>query len=104
MTVLIHRFELTDNWEDTIFPEVAYWRGEETNVAGEKGASEDEINEPLSNVPEIASYQEATSGLHNVLHFLETNGNMKINSQKLLLMYKVIGLSKGEASRSSQTF
>ena len=27
-----------------------------------------------------------------------------MNSQKLLLMYKVIGLSKGEASRSSQTF
>ena len=28
----------------------------------------------------------------------------QMNSQKLLLMYKVIGLSKDEVSRSSQTF
>lgn len=36
-----------------------------------------EINEPLANVPEIASYQGVTSGLQDVLHFLETKGNMK---------------------------
>ena len=36
-----------------------------------------EINEPLANVREIASYQGVTSGLQDVLHFLETKGNMK---------------------------
>ena len=29
------------------------------------------------NVPKIASYQEATAGLQDVLHFLETKGSMK---------------------------
>ena len=48
--------ELPGNWEDTFFREVAYERGEETNAAGEKGCSEDEIDEPLPNVPKIASY------------------------------------------------
>ena len=28
-------------------------------------------------MPEIASYQGVTSGLQDVLHFLETKGNMK---------------------------
>ena len=36
--------------------EVTYERGEETNAAGEKGGSEDEIDEPPPNVPKIASY------------------------------------------------
>ena len=40
--------ELPGNWEDTFFREVAYERGEETNAAGEKGGSEDEIDEPNS--------------------------------------------------------
>ena len=54
-----------------------YERGEETNAAGEKWGSEDEINEPPANVPKITSYQEATSGLQDILHFLETKGNTK---------------------------
>ena len=39
-------FELPDNWEDTFFREVAHEQGEETNDAGERGVSEDEIDEP----------------------------------------------------------
>ena len=83
--------------------------GEETNAAGDKGGSEDEVDEPPANVPNTASFQEATSGLEDVLHFLETKGNMKTANElakviELLLMYKVIGLSKDEASRNSQTF
>ena len=31
----------------------------------------------MANVPEVASYQGVTSGLQDVLHFLETKGNMK---------------------------
>ena len=57
-----------------------------------------------TNVPKTASYQEATSGLQDVLHFLETKGNMKT----VIKLAKVIadvqsGLSKGEASRTSHT-
>ena len=65
--------ELPGNWEDTFFREVAYERGEETNAAGEKGASEDEIDEPLPNVPKIASY----IWLARPLHFLVTKCIMK---------------------------
>lgn len=66
---------------DAFFREVAYERGEGTNSAGEKGGSEDETDEPPPNMPKVASYKEATSGLQDVLHFLETEGNKKIANE-----------------------
>ena len=71
-------FELPDNWEDTFFLEVAHEQGEETNDAGKRGVSEDDIDEPPSTVmPKIASYKETTSNLQEVLNFLEAKGNIK---------------------------
>ena len=83
-------FELPDNWEDTFFREVALERGEETNVAGERGVSEDEIDEPPATVvPKIASYKEATSRLQEVLNFLEAKGNMKTANDLAKVIYSV---------------
>ena len=82
--------ELPDNWEDTFFREVALERGEETNVAGERGVSEDEIDEPPATVvPKIASYKEATSRLQEVLNFLEAKGNMKTANDLAKVIYSV---------------
>lgn len=56
-------------------------------------------------MPEIASYQGVISGLQDVLHFLETKGNMKDANELTevnLLMYKVIGLIVIYKQRQSQ--
>jgi len=74
MAVLIHQLASNFLWEDTFFREVAYERGEETNATSEKGVQRIKSTNLRQMCTVVTSYQEAKSGLQDILQFSRDKG------------------------------